>query len=478
MKDSFYSSFENKYRGSRDSIKSRLQVYIPLAQKLLSHFPEAIALDLGCGRGEWLELVREVGFKENGVDLDEGMLEYCHELNLNVKREDALKTLASFPDNSIAIISSFHLVEHIGFESVNKLVKEALRVLKPGGILIMETPNPENIIVSSNNYYLDPTHNNPIPRQLLSFLTEHAGFARTKILRLQEDSALITKENITLYDVFNGVSPDYSIVAQKSCDEPDLFNEFNDFFSTAFGISLEFLAKKYHNKLDQNFNNINGEILSLRQEIKSISGNDGIVNELASIKELVKNLEEANNKLQKQAIDFKNENAKIKKEIYKIAVQDPKGYDNKINEKIDELNTNKMVLNKLFACQEELKSTTELIIAMRGSTSWKITYPLRLLGRIIKGENKSPLTSVLIKKPIKIVVLWCLNKVNKNPKRRIALVRLCKKTGLDKFLKPIYIKFVNHSDLMVVSPQEIDHGDILNANLSSHGNDILNKLKR
>lgn len=215
MKDSFYSSFENKHRGSRESIKERLNAYMPFVLPFKDIYPDDAIIDLGCGRGEWLQLMQELGFEGKGIDLDEGMLSYCHDLGLNVEKGDVISYLESIPDMSVSIVSSFHLIEHIGFDNVKKLVEESFRILKPGGLLIMETPNPENIIVSTNNFYLDPTHVTPIPSLLLSFLTEHQGFERTKILRLQENKDLNDREDIQLIDVLGGVSPDYSVVAQK-----------------------------------------------------------------------------------------------------------------------------------------------------------------------------------------------------------------------------------------------------------------------
>ncbi|MFH8134999.1 methyltransferase domain-containing protein [Pantoea osteomyelitidis] len=480
MKDSFYSSFENKYRGSRDSIKSRLKVYIKLAKILITHFPDSIALDLGCGRGEWLEMVRELGFKEIGVDLDDGMLNYCHELNLNVEKKDALEILASFPDDSVAIVSSFHLVEHIGFNNVNELVKQALRVLKPGGILIMETPNPENLIVSSNNYFLDPTHNNPIPRQLLSFLTEHAGFARTKILRLQEDSSLFTRDNITLYDVISGVSPDYSVVAQKVGDS-DFLSKFADFFSASYGISLKSLSNKYNQGIQEKFTSLANEIMNLQQATSELKEKDFIIAKIKDLEATVYNLEEETKELKQQAIQIQNVNIELKKKLNEAGftdIKDSDEIDKKIHEKVAEFATNKLVLDKLFICQEELKASADMIIAMRNSTSWRISFPVRLLGRILKGEPISYLSSTVIKKPIKIVLSWLINKINKNPKRRIAFVKLCKRTGLDKLLRPLYSRFINHAGIIKVPPQEVDNSDILNAKLSFYGEDILNKLNK
>lgn len=83
-----------------------------------------------------------------------------------------------------------HIVEHIPFEDIQTLVQEAFRVLTPAGLLILETPNPENIQVATSGFYIDPTHTRPIPSQLLSFLPEYYGFKRTKILRLQEENNL------------------------------------------------------------------------------------------------------------------------------------------------------------------------------------------------------------------------------------------------------------------------------------------------
>ncbi len=79
----------------------------------------------------------------------------------------------------------------------------------------METPNPENIVVATRDFYLDPTHQRPIPPQLLSFLPEFYGFARTKIIRLQESKDLEMRADLTLQDVLSGASPDYAVVAQK-----------------------------------------------------------------------------------------------------------------------------------------------------------------------------------------------------------------------------------------------------------------------
>ena len=173
MIDPFYRAFEDKFRGSRELIKSRLNAYISFILPFKELYENPQAIDLGCGRGEWLELLKEQGFDAQGVDLDEGMLTACIERGLKVQLADALTVLRSLPNESQTIVSAFHLVEHIPFSDLQILIQEALRVLKPAGLLIMETPNPENIVVATNNFYLDPTHTRPIPPQLLSFLPEY-----------------------------------------------------------------------------------------------------------------------------------------------------------------------------------------------------------------------------------------------------------------------------------------------------------------
>jgi len=248
MTDDFYRSFEEKHRGSRDLIKPRFEIYLPfiLPLKQIDSLPSAI--DLGCGRGEWLELLSEHGFDPQGVDLDEGMLEACRDLNLKVEKKDALSALAALPDESIGIVSGFHIAEHLPFDVLRDLVKEALRVLKPGGILILETPNPENIAVGTSAFYLDPTHVKPVPQELLAFIAEYSGFYRVKTVRLQENKELMDSMEPNLLDVLYGVSPDYAVVAQKIADEETL-SYFHTPFSREYGLSLEELSARFDQRI-------------------------------------------------------------------------------------------------------------------------------------------------------------------------------------------------------------------------------------
>ena len=246
----FYRAFEDRYRGSRELIRTRLQAYQPFIAPLPGIYQPANAIDLGCGRGEWLELLQGAGFAPQGIDLDAAMLAACTERGLPVTQGDALAHLQSLGDASQCIVSGFHIAEHLAFDDLETLVQQALRVLKPGGLLILETPNPENVVVGTSSFYLDPTHLRPIPPLLLSFLPEHHGFARVHTVRLQAPPELHQRSDITLMDVLGGVSLDYAVVAQKAAT-PDVMARFDAAFSTHYGIDLNELAGRYDGTLDR-----------------------------------------------------------------------------------------------------------------------------------------------------------------------------------------------------------------------------------
>jgi len=252
MSDSFYREFEDKHRGSRELIKSRLRVYLSFITPLQTLKTPVIALDLGCGRGEWLELLKENGINAYGVDMDAGMLSACQERGLRAELKDALGALREAPPESISIVSAFHVVEHIPFDELRMLAREALRVLKPGGLLILETPNPENLVVGSNSFYQDPSHTRPLPPELLNFVVEHAGYERTKIIRLQESPELHASTKVRLINVLNGVSQDYSIVAQKAAPA-DILSAFDQPFGTEYGVSLTSVAERYEAQTESRF---------------------------------------------------------------------------------------------------------------------------------------------------------------------------------------------------------------------------------
>ena len=244
MSDQFYRAFEEKFRGTRALIQKRLEVYLPFVRPLHQAYPSAFILDLGCGRGEWLELLQTHQMAALGVDLDTGMLDACLEKNLNVQCQDALAYLKEMPSDTAAVISAFHLVEHLPFDRLKELVAEAHRVLKAGGLLIMETPNPENFFVATQSFYLDPTHVRPIPPDLLAFVPEFFGFESVKVLRLQEAPEVLTQANLSVLEVLTGASPDYAVVSQKA-GHPGLKHDLQALFDKAFGISGHALLERH-----------------------------------------------------------------------------------------------------------------------------------------------------------------------------------------------------------------------------------------
>lgn len=255
MNDDFYVAFEEKFRGSEELIKERQKKYLKFINPLKILKDEVKALDIGCGRGEWISLLNENGFNARGIDVNESMVRLASQKGLNAAVNDALGELKSLDENSLDIITAFQVVEHIKFDDVLELIKEAKRVLAPCGILILETPNPENIMVGTQWFYLDATHKNPIPCELLSFATHYYGLERNFIFKTNEKSPSEYERDMGIFDVFEGVSPDYSVIAQKNGDQSELFDEA---FAVMPGVNLAQISASYNNKFDKLKQQIDG----------------------------------------------------------------------------------------------------------------------------------------------------------------------------------------------------------------------------
>jgi 2-polyprenyl-3-methyl-5-hydroxy-6-metoxy-1,4-benzoquinol methylase len=215
--DGFYSTFEDQFRGSRAAILERLERYLPLIGET-NLAPQAKIIDLGCGRGEWLELLQTAGYAPIGVDLNRLTLEQCTAQQLTVIQADALTYLQSLPDQSVAAVTGFHIIEHLPFDMLTTLVAEAFRVIQPGGFVLFETPNPRNLLVSGFSFYLDPTHRNPIPSEVMQFLLRYTGFEPVVPLwvnpsdlpKVSEDSELGRRFNELFYGFM-----DYAVMGLK-----------------------------------------------------------------------------------------------------------------------------------------------------------------------------------------------------------------------------------------------------------------------
>lgn len=182
--DPLYLSFEDRYRGTRADIKDRQRVYLQRIETCVAATGRGIVIDIGCGRGEWLELLAESGIAARGCDLNRIAVEECRQRGFDVEAADAIGILSTLPGNGCSAISAFHVIEHIGFEALVSLLDHAVRVLRPGGLLLLETPNPANFIVAAETFYFDPTHRNPLPSELTGYLLASRGFEGIEIMPL------------------------------------------------------------------------------------------------------------------------------------------------------------------------------------------------------------------------------------------------------------------------------------------------------
>jgi len=205
MQNPLYVAFEDEFRGSRHEIRERLKVYLPLVKKAQAGTHDRLLIDIGCGRGEWLELLEKERLVAKGIDINAVLIAQNLERQLDVLEADAFSYLQSLRNNSIGALTAFHFVEHLSFPEIIKLLDEGLRVLKSGGILILETPNPANILMGACDFYSDPTHKNPIPDHTLKFLVESRGFCNVDIMHLNacEQEVKIKEDDLEVTRRFN-----------------------------------------------------------------------------------------------------------------------------------------------------------------------------------------------------------------------------------------------------------------------------------
>jgi O-antigen chain-terminating methyltransferase len=211
--EKLYVALEDRFRGARVEIKERFREYLPYVDQ---HAP---VIDLGCGRGEWLELLFENNIEARGIDTNTLQVRECTDRGLDVTEADVFEYLRSLPDESAGAITGFHIIEHLSFNALVMLLNEVLRVLRPGGVAIFETPNPENIVVGSNYFYLDPTHRHPLPTELMEFLFKNRGFENVELLMLHPwESGRVAGEG-ELAERFNAYfygPMDYAVVGRKA----------------------------------------------------------------------------------------------------------------------------------------------------------------------------------------------------------------------------------------------------------------------
>ena len=165
-----YAAFEDRFRGDEEDIKERQRPYVQYFEGRHN------IIDIGCGRGEFLELLRESGIEGHGVDLDLDMVLLCRDKGLQVAMDDAFAHLEGLPDASIGGVFAAQIIEHLHPRRVIELVQLCHRKLADGGSLILETPNPKCLMVFADSFYRDLSHLQPIHPDTMQFLLEATGF--------------------------------------------------------------------------------------------------------------------------------------------------------------------------------------------------------------------------------------------------------------------------------------------------------------
>jgi O-antigen chain-terminating methyltransferase len=206
-----YARFADRFRGSEEYVRERQRFYLP-------YFTGCRAvLDIGCGRGEFLELLREAGVNARGVDLDPESVGLCRSKGLEAEVADVFDVLAREPDGAFDGIFAAQVIEHMLPAQVPALVKLCGAKLRRGGLLALETPNPECLAIFATHFYLDPTHQRPVPPQLLLFYLEEFGFGRMEVHRLSpavESMPALRELSNGVRDAFFG-GLDYAAIGRK-----------------------------------------------------------------------------------------------------------------------------------------------------------------------------------------------------------------------------------------------------------------------
>jgi O-antigen chain-terminating methyltransferase len=219
-----YFVFENHFRGSRKCIRKAMEQYIPYFAGRTQ------IIDLGCGRGEFLELLKQNQIEATGVDIYREFVDYCQMKGLSALTDDAVAYVSNLPDDSVGGLFASQLAEHLETDRLVSLCGAAYQKLQPGCCFILETPNPTSLAIYTNGFYVDPTHVKPVHPKTLEYFLRQAGFKHTETLFTENSKPdyrlpLLDGEHIGNLSEFNdGVnalsdilfgSQDYAVIARK-----------------------------------------------------------------------------------------------------------------------------------------------------------------------------------------------------------------------------------------------------------------------
>ncbi|MCP2520761.1 methyltransferase domain-containing protein [Candidatus Aminicenantes bacterium AC-708-M15] len=222
LRDYKYAGFENRFRGYEENLLRAQKKYLPY------FLNKKNVVDLGCGRGEFLQILKENNIDSYGVDSNEEMVEICHQKGLKCIKADILQHLASLEDESLEGIFSAQVIEHLPPKYLIELIRKSYFKLKKNCYLILETINPASLFSLVNTFFLDLSHQKPIHPKTLKFLFEISGFEEVEIkyfstldeeklqeIPVKDDNSAIINENFDRLNKLLFAPSDYAVIGKK-----------------------------------------------------------------------------------------------------------------------------------------------------------------------------------------------------------------------------------------------------------------------
>jgi len=224
VNDSLYLDYEQMFRGSEIIIKERLTYYINKLKNVKTSAKNYI-LDVGCGRGEFVSLLIENEFHAKGIDTNSVAVQHAVKNKLPVKKDDLFNVLKKCKDNSLPVISAFHVIEHLQHNDLLSFFRIAVKKLQSNGKLLLETPNMLSLFVAACDFYKDPTHIRPLHPATLQFYLRETGFSKVEVdflhpfpesdqLKILKNSTAANNNFVKLNDLIFGAR-DCAIIARK-----------------------------------------------------------------------------------------------------------------------------------------------------------------------------------------------------------------------------------------------------------------------
>jgi len=222
LRDYKYAGFENRFRGYEENLLRAQKRYLPY------FLNKKNVVDLGCGRGEFLQILKENNIESYGVDSNDEMIEICREKGLKCIKSDILQHLTSVEDESLGGIFSAQVIEHLPPKYLIELIRKSYFKLKKNCYLVLETINPTSLFSLVNTFFLDLSHQKPIHPQTLKFLFEISGFEEVEIKyfstldeeKLQEisgrdEDSTIINQNFDKLNKLLFAPADYAVIGKK-----------------------------------------------------------------------------------------------------------------------------------------------------------------------------------------------------------------------------------------------------------------------